>query len=52
MELRWDGVKSLADAMAMLKAQVDVTLRPSGCAWWAASASTSSWKSVCPRWPN
>src|SRR5882757_1279645 len=23
MELRWDGVRSLADAMAMLKAQVD-----------------------------
>ena len=28
MELRWDGVKSLADAMAMLKAQVDVTPAP------------------------
>src|ERR1700675_1132389 len=25
MELRWDGVNSLADAMAMLKAQVDRT---------------------------
>lgn len=28
LELRWDGVKSLADAMAMLKAQVDVTPAP------------------------
>ena len=28
MELRWDGVSSLADAMAMLKAQVDVTPPP------------------------
>ncbi|UXH80508.1 amidohydrolase [Roseateles amylovorans] len=28
MELRWDGVKSLADAMAMLKRQVDVTPTP------------------------
>src|ERR1700735_3962541 len=28
MELRWDGVKSLADAMAMLKRQVGVTPPP------------------------
>src|SRR5690349_5412951 len=28
MELRWDGVKSLADAMAMLKAQVRITPPP------------------------
>src|SRR5579862_4803316 len=28
MELRWDGVKSLADAMAMLKRQVAVTPPP------------------------
>ena len=28
MELRWDGVRSLADAMAMLKAQVAVTPPP------------------------
>ncbi|HIV71688.1 MAG TPA: amidohydrolase [Candidatus Aquabacterium excrementipullorum] len=28
MELRWDGVRSLADAMAMLKRQVDVTPAP------------------------
>ena len=28
MELRWDGVKSLADAMAMLKRQVAVTPAP------------------------
>ena len=28
MELRWDGVKSLADAMAMLRAQVAVTPAP------------------------
>jgi predicted amidohydrolase YtcJ len=28
MELRWDGVRSLADAMSMLKAQVDRTPAP------------------------
>ncbi len=28
LELRWDGVKSLADAMAMLKRQVDITPAP------------------------
>jgi len=30
MELRWDGVPSLSEAMAMLKAQVDRTPAPSG----------------------
>lgn len=28
LELRWDGVRSLADALAMLKAQVDITPAP------------------------
>lgn len=28
LELRWDGVRSLADAMAMLKKQVDITPAP------------------------
>lgn len=28
MELRWDGVRSLADAMALLKRQVDITPAP------------------------
>ena len=28
MELRWDGVRSLADAMAMLKRQVAITPAP------------------------
>jgi predicted amidohydrolase YtcJ len=28
MELRWDGVRSLADAMALLKRQVDITPSP------------------------
>jgi len=28
LELRWDGVRSLADAMAMLKQQVDITPAP------------------------
>lgn len=28
MELRWDGMRSLADAMAMLKRQVDITPPP------------------------
>ncbi|WP_301098008.1 amidohydrolase [Otariodibacter sp.] len=28
LELRWDGVRSLSDALAMLKAQVDITPAP------------------------
>jgi predicted amidohydrolase YtcJ len=47
MELRWDGVRSLADAMRMLKDQVDRTPRRNGCAWSAASPSTSSPRSAC-----
>jgi predicted amidohydrolase YtcJ len=49
LELRWDGVRSLADAMAMLKAQVAITPRRNGCAWWAASAINSSLRSAFPR---
>ena len=48
MELRWDGVRSLADAMAMLKRQVAITPAPQWCAWWAASPSISSPRSACP----
>src|SRR6266849_4403358 len=36
LELRWDGVPSLADALRMLRAQAQRTPPPSGCAWWAA----------------
>jgi predicted amidohydrolase YtcJ len=36
MELRWEGVPSLADAMAMLKLQAQNTPHRNGCAWWAA----------------
>jgi predicted amidohydrolase YtcJ len=32
MELRWEGVPSLADALAMVRAQADRTPRPSGYA--------------------
>jgi predicted amidohydrolase YtcJ len=52
MELRWDGVPSLSEAMAMLKAQVDRTPPRNGCAWWAALPNTSLPKSACPRLPN
>jgi len=47
MELRWDGVRSLADAMGMLKRRWRSRPRRSGCAWWAASPSTSSPRSAC-----
>jgi predicted amidohydrolase YtcJ len=39
MELRWDGVPSLADALRMLREQAHRTPPPSGCAWWAAGLS-------------
>jgi hypothetical protein len=48
MELRWDGVRSLADAMAMLKRQVAVTPPPQwvrvvgGFTAWAAKFFSSS----------
>ena len=48
MELRWDGLRSLGDAMAMLKRQVPSPHRRNGCAWSAASPHISSRKSGCP----
>lgn len=47
MELRWDGVRSLADAMDMLKRQVAITPARNGYASSAASPSISSPKSAC-----
>ena len=47
MELRWDGVRSLADAMNMLKRQVAITPPPQWVRVSAASPSTSSSKSAC-----
>jgi predicted amidohydrolase YtcJ len=44
MELRWDGVRSLADAMAMLKRQVAITPPPQ----WVTGlqhSGTVSWRS-------
>jgi hypothetical protein len=52
MELRWDGIRSLADAMNMLKRQVAITPPPQWCASWEASASINSPKSVCRRSTN
>ena len=50
MELRWDGVPSLADAMAMLaRAGRSARRRRNGCAWSAASPSSSSPRSACRR---
>ena len=49
MELRWDGVRSLADAMSMLKRQIAVTPAPNGCAWWADSVRINLPKSGCRR---
>ena len=51
LELRWDGVRSLADAMAMLQGAGRAhAARRNGCAWSAASPSTSSPRSACRRW--
>lgn len=47
MELRWDGVRSLADAMDMLRRQVAITRHRSGFAWLAVLLNISLWKSVC-----
>jgi predicted amidohydrolase YtcJ len=44
MELRWDGVRSLADAKAMLKKRRS-RRRSNGYAWSAASPSISSLRS-------
>ncbi len=52
LELRWDGVPSLADAMRMLKEQVDRTPRRNGCGSSAASRSISSPRSDCRRWTS
>ena len=48
LELRWDGVRSLADAMDMLRRQVAVTPAPQWVRVVGGSPSTSSWKSACP----
>src|SRR5712692_1195085 len=47
MELRWDGVRSLADAMAMLKRQVARTPPRNGSASSAASPRISLPRSAC-----
>ena len=49
LELRWEGVPSLADALRMLKNQAERT--PSGCGWSAAGTSSSS-PSACRPWRN
>ena len=52
LELRWDGVPSLADALRMLKQQAAARRRRSGCAWSAAGASSSSPSGACRRSPR
>ncbi len=49
MELRWDGVRSLADAMAHAESsRWTARRRRNGSAWSAASPSISSRRSACP----
>jgi predicted amidohydrolase YtcJ len=48
LELRWDGVRSLSDAMAMLVRQVAITPPPQWV-WSVASPSTSSQSAGCRR---
>ena len=50
MELRWDGVPSLADALRMLKSQAARTLPRSGSEWWEDGQNSSSRNGACPRW--
>ncbi len=52
LELRWEGVPSLADALRMLKNQAERTPSPSGCGWSAAGTSSSSPRSACRPWRN
>ena len=49
MELRWDGVPSLADALRMLEEQRAARRRRSGCAWSAGSPRSSSARGGCRR---
>jgi predicted amidohydrolase YtcJ len=48
MELRWDGVPSLADALRMLREQAQRTPPPNGREWSAAGRSSSSPSAACP----
>ena len=50
MELRWDGVPSLADALRMLKQQAARTPAPQWVVWSADGRSSSSRSGGCPRW--
>jgi Amidohydrolase family len=50
MELRWDGVPSLADALRMLKEQAAEHRRRNGCAWWAAGRSFNLPSAACRLW--
>jgi predicted amidohydrolase YtcJ len=50
LELRWEGVPSLADALRMLKEQALRTRRRNGYAWWAAGANSSLPNAACRRW--
>ena len=48
LELRWDGVPSLADALRMLREQAQRTPPPNGCEWSAAGRSSNSPSAACP----
>ena len=52
LELRWEGVPSLADALRMLKDQADRTPSPQWVRVVAAGASSSSLNAVCRRWKS
>lgn len=50
MELRWEGVPSVADAMRISNNKHSERPLPSGCAWLAAGVNTSLPSGVCLRW--
>ncbi|XHO03253.1 Adenine deaminase [Ralstonia syzygii] len=52
LELRWEGVPSLADALRMLRSRPRARRRRNGCAWWAAGRNSSSPSAACPRWTS
>jgi hypothetical protein len=52
LELRWDGIRWLSQALAMLAEQAARTRRGSGCGWSAGGARTSSPSSGCPQSAN
>jgi predicted amidohydrolase YtcJ len=50
LEVRWDGVPSLADGLRMLKEQAQRTPTGNGCGSWAAGANFNSPNAGCRPW--